>query len=219
MAGTSDRWSQNPLQTTASSNNMDWMKANQKDYSKFRYFLSGVDVTRQNLSMFTPYERGYARLFVYNMPVFMEKFFPELTKRFKSYLETGYRSVNGINDLSVEFTEYEGGFSGQKFANVSISHDDTDTITIGLYELAGSPVREFLETWITGVRDPRSGVAHYHGHVATPAHPADSVNYIDYSEKNHTMELSISRLMPLLSVLNTLAYWLIASRASLLVII
>ena len=54
MAGTSDRWSQNPLQTTASSNNMDWMKANQKDYSKFRYFLSGVDVTRQNLSMFTP---------------------------------------------------------------------------------------------------------------------------------------------------------------------
>ena len=189
MAGTSDRWSQNPLQTTASSNNMDWMKANQKDYSKFRYFLSGVDVTRQNLSMFTPYERGYARLFVYNMPVFMEKFFPELTKRFKSYLETGYRSVNGINDLSVEFTEYEGGFSGQKFANVSISHDDTDTITIGLYELAGSPVREFLETWITGVRDPRSGVAHYHGHVATPAHPADNVNYIDYAEKNHTMEL------------------------------
>ena len=76
MAGTSDRWSQNPLQTTASSNNMDWMKTNQKDYSKFRYFLSGVDVTRQNLSMFTPYERGYARLFVYNMPVFMEKFFP-----------------------------------------------------------------------------------------------------------------------------------------------
>ena len=189
MAGTSDRWSQTPLQTTASSNNMDWMKTNQKDYSKFRYFLSGVDVTRQNLSMFTPYERGYARLFVYNMPVFMEKFFPELTKRFKSYLETGYRSVNGINDLSVEFTEYEGGFSGQKFSNVSVSHDDTDTITIGLYELAGSPVREFVETWITGVRDPRSGVAHYHGHVATPAHPADNVNYIDYAEKNHTMEL------------------------------
>nr|DAF01696.1 MAG TPA: virion structural protein [Caudoviricetes sp.] len=189
MAGTSDRWSQNPLQTTASSNNMDWMKTNQKDYSKFRYFLSGVDVTRQNLSAFTPYERGYARLFVYNMPVFMEKFFPELTKRFKSYLETGYRSVNGISDLSVEFNEYEGGFAGQKFANVNISHDDTDTITIGLYELAGSPIREFLETWITGVRDPRSGVAHYHGHVATPIHPADGTNYIEYAEKNHTMEL------------------------------
>ena len=189
MAGTSDRWSQNPLQTTASSNNMDWMKANQKDYSKFRYFLSGVDVTRQNLSMFTPYERGYARLFVYNMPVFMEKFFPELTKRFKSYLETGYRSVNGINDLSVEFTEYEGGFSGQKFANVSISHDDTDTITIGLYELAGSPVREFLETWITGVRDPRSGIAHYHGVIAEKG-----ADY--YSERNHTAEMFYVNMDP-----------------------
>ena len=185
-----DRWTNNPIQSTASSNSSDYMVQNQKDYSKFRYFLSGVDVTNQNLDSFNPFIKGYARIYVYRNPRFMECFFSELTTRFKSYLETGYRSVNGIQDLSVEFVDFEGGFANQKFSNVSYSHDDTDTITINLYEMAGSPVREFLTTWITGVRDPRSGVAHYHGHVASPAHPSDNgVNYLDYAEKNHTMEL------------------------------
>lgn len=187
MAKTSTSVNNNPIQSTAITNNMGWMKTNQKDFTKFRYFLSGVDVTRQNLDAFTPYMRGYARIFVYQQPAFMDKFFPELTQRFKAYLETGFRSVNGIQDVQVEFTDYDGGYAGQKFSNVSYSHDDTDTVTISMYELAGSPIREFLSTWINGVRDQRSGVAHYHGHVEDPAHTGN--DYMAYGEENHTMEL------------------------------
>lgn len=186
---TSDKWSSNPIQSTASSNSADYMVTNKKDYSKFRYFLSGVDVTYQNLDSFTPYIKGYSRIFIYRSPRFMELFFSDLNKRFKSYLETGYRTISGIQDISADFVDFDGGFAAQKFSNMTIARDDTESISINVYEMAGSPVREYLTTWLTGIRDPRSGVAHYHGHVSTPVHPADNVQYIDYAEKNHSMEL------------------------------
>ena len=123
------------------------IKTNTKDYNKFSYFLQGIDVTQQNLSGFDPYIQGTTRIFMYTPPFFMTEGFPEQTRVFKSIIETGYTRVDGIADLSVDFVEFEGGFAGQRFSNVSLVHDDTDTFTITVYEQSGSPVREFLDTW------------------------------------------------------------------------
>ena len=57
--------------------------------------------------------------------------------------------------------------------------------------MTGSPVREFIETWLTGMRDPRSGVAHYHGQVETPTEEG-----IEYCERNHTGEFIYVALDP-----------------------
>lgn len=159
------RYTNHPIQSGVDSDMSRYMVTNDGDYSKFSYFLTGVDVTSQNLDQMNPFIRGYARLFMYKKPYFMEKAFPDLTNRFKSYIETGFRSVSGIGDIQVDFTTFEGGYTGQKFETVQIATDQTDTVTIGLYEMSGSPCTEFLTTWITGVRDPRTGIAHYHGNV------------------------------------------------------
>lgn len=180
------RYINHPIQSGVDSDMSKYMVTNDGDYSKFSYFLTGVDVTSQNLDQMNPYQRGYARLFMYKKPYFMEKCFPDLTNRFKSYIETGFRSVNGIGDIQVDFTTYEGGYTGQKFETVQIATDQTDTITIGLYEMSGSPCTEFLTTWITGTRDPRTGIAHYHGNVMGPLD--DATDKIAYGEKNHTAE-------------------------------
>ncbi len=179
---------QHPLQSTVEAGLSDYMVKNDKDMSQFSYFLGGVDVTHQNLNQFNPYIRGYARLFMYRAPFFMEKAFPELTNRFKAYLETGFRRVSGISDLSVDFVDFDGGFGSQRFSNPSSVSDDTGSIQVSLYELSGSPIREFIETWISGVRDPRTNVAHYHGHVAGPGENITD-GKIEYSEANHTAEL------------------------------
>lgn len=180
------RYVNHPIQSGVDSDMSKYMVTNDGDYSKFSYFLTGVDVTSQNLDQMNPFIRGYARLFMFKKPYFMEKSFPELTNRFKSYIETGFRSVNGIGDIQVDFTTFEGGYTGQKFETVQIATDQTDTITIGLYEMSGSPCTEFLTTWITGVRDPRTGIAHYHGNVMGPLD--DATEKIRYGEKNHTAE-------------------------------
>ena len=171
---------------TIQSSTGSTVQRNTKDFNNFSYFLGGIDVTDQNLDQFTPYIRGVSRFFIHKLPPFMLEFDKEMSQRFKSYVETGYTSVDGIGDITMEFTEFEGGFAGQRYSTVSMSRDETESITLQLYELTGSPIREYLDTWITGVRDPRSGIAHYHG----------MLDKIPYSEKNHTMESFYVNLDP-----------------------
>lgn len=163
------------------------IKKNTKNYANFSYFLGGIDDTQQNLDQFTPYIRGVARIFFYTLPYFMEKEYPTESENFRSLLETSFTNVTGIGDISVDFVDFEGGFNGQKFSTVSTAKDDTDTITVSMYEMSGSPIREYLDTWVTGVRDVRSGIAHYHGGIA---------DGIPYSEKNHTGEFIYMNLDP-----------------------
>ena len=134
---------------TATDGYDEYMRRNTKNYDELSYFLSGIDVTDQNLDQMTPYIPGLSRLYFHKTPYFMQKQFPKMTDNFRSYFETGFKSVDGINDIDVDFADYEGGWAGQKFSNVSMARDNTDTITVSLYELTGSPVREFIETWVT----------------------------------------------------------------------
>ena len=156
------------------------INTNTKTFENFSYFLGGIDVTHQNLDQFTPYIRGVSRLFMHKPPLFMLSKYPDHTKRFKTYLETGYLSVSGIADIDVEFETFEGGFNGQSFRSAQQARDNTESVTISVYELSGSPVREYLDTWVTGVRDIRSGIAHYHGAIEDGS--------VIYSEINHTAE-------------------------------
>ena len=165
------------------------IKSHTKSFDKFGYFLGGIDVTHQNLDQFTPYIRGVSRIFLHKPPAFMLERYPDMTRRFKTYLETGYTSLDGIGDISVDFTDFEGGFAGQRYSTVMLARDDTENVTIQVYELSGSPVREYLDTWVTGTRDPRSGIAHYHGVIADKG-----AEY--YSEKNHTAEMFYVNLDP-----------------------
>ena len=159
---------------------------NTKSFENFSYFLGGIDVTHQNLDQFTPYIRGVSRLFLHKPPLFMEKLDAAMTRRFKTYIETGFKSVNGISDIEMDFTSFDGGFAGQQYQTPQLARDNTDTVTVSVYELSGSPIREYLDTWITGVRDPRSGIAHYHGLIENNYNNKDTGMY--YSEINHTCE-------------------------------
>ena len=194
-----------------------YMKKNTKNYKNLSYFIAGIDVTDQNLDQLTPYIPGITRMFMHKEPYFMQIAFPEETDNFKSYIETGYKSIGGIADISVGSEQIQGGWANQNYEVISSVTDDTDTISIGIYEQTGSPVREFLELWVTGVRDPRSGVAHYHGVVETPNHintkttdgtyttyqaqgniNSENVSgiWVPYGEKNHTAEFVYYDLDP-----------------------
>lgn len=177
------------MQSATDDNAKKHIKRNTKSYNKFSYFIQGIDVTQKNLDSMTPYVPGISRLFMHTVPEFMRRQFEDMTLSFKSYVETGYKSVTGIGDVSADVITIEGGWAAQSFSNISKVMDDTDEITITLYEQSGSPVREFIETWMTGMRDPQSGVAHYHGAL-------DADPNLEYGEKNHTCEFIYMDLDP-----------------------
>jgi hypothetical protein len=175
---------------TNAETNKVMSKPVEKNYTEFRQFIGGMDSTNQNLSGFNPLMRGVARIHLYRKPVFMSMQYSKLTETFKQYMETSFRRVDGIGDLTVSFADFEGGFAPRRFSNPIQARDDTDTITISLYEQSGGLVKNFLELWISGVRDPITGLAHYHGLFDKPDIE------IEYGEQNHTGEFIYYTLDP-----------------------
>ena len=61
--------------------------------------------------------------------------------------------------------------------------DETTSVTISLYEQAGSPIREYVEMWLTGISDKQTGIGHYHGAL-------DKADWnLTYSQANHSAEM------------------------------
>lgn len=158
--------------TTIQSN----IKSNGKDLTGYSLFLGGLNVKSKALEQYNPLKTGYARIFFVKMPRFLETIMPNKTKNFKHIMEYGFKSVDGIQNLQLEFEQITGGYAGRSFEIPTIAKDETNAITIKVQEMSGSPIREYIEMWITGVSDPHTGMAHYHG--------AD----VEYSQANHTAE-------------------------------
>lgn len=157
------------------------IKTSTKDMTQYSLFLGGLNVKNKALAQYTALKTGYARIFLVKMPVFMNKILPEKTKQFKHLIEYGFTGVDGIQGTTLDFEQLTGGYAGRQFDVATNAKDETNEITVKLYEMAGSPLREYTDMWISGISDPFTGVAHYHGAM-------DLDPTIVHSQANHTME-------------------------------
>lgn len=155
-------------------------KRNRRDFKTYSMFMGGLDVTHRNIDMLDPLRTNYVRIFITQLPKFMMDKDKEFCLRFKHYVEMGFVGIDGIANTTMDTEEVTGGYAGNKFKVPNVVKDETDTVTIKLYELTGSPVREFIDTWVTGISDPLTGLAHYHGWISDTCH---------FSASNHTMEM------------------------------
>ena len=164
------------------------IKRNTKDFSQYSMFLGGLDVSAKNIEQFDPLRTGYSRIFIVKLPFFMTKLASAnaennetaLHTRFKHFIEMGFIGVSGIGNTTMEYEAVTGGYAGNKFDIPSVCRDETDGVTIRVYELTGSPIREFIDTWMTGISDPLTGLSHYHGMIGQDC---------PFSAKNHIMEM------------------------------
>lgn len=144
------------------------IKSNQQDMSKYALFLGGTNVVRDVLAAYDPLKTGYGRIFMVRKPVWVDKYFSTGTginkmKRFKHILEYGNTQIQGLTDPQVNFSTINGGYTGKGFEYPSYTTDDTNTFSITVYEMSGSPIREVIHTWINGTTDLQTGLAHYNG--------------------------------------------------------
>nr|DAF14199.1 MAG TPA: virion structural protein [Caudoviricetes sp.] len=166
---------------TLQSNIKQFNKANARNYS---LFLGGMNTTNKALENFDPLKLGYPRFFVVQAPKFMEATMPNATKNFKHMLETQSTSFQGIESTQLEFEPIQGGINGAQFEIPTLSKDSTNEITISLFENAGSPVREYIGSWINGISDRLSGYCTYNGAFDRP-----ELGFETYSQAYQTMEI------------------------------
>lgn len=166
------------------------IKNNTTDMTGYSLFLGGLNVKRAALEQYNILKTGKGRIFLTKMPYFMKELMPQATKNFKHVIEYGFMDIQGIQDLTMEFDSITGGYAGRSFEIPTILKDETNEITVKILEFAGSPMREYIEMWQTGVSDPNSGFTHYHG-LAIPQPDANG-NFkkakVEVSQANHTME-------------------------------
>ena len=166
------------------------IKNNKTDMTGYSLFLGGLNVKRAALEQYNVLKTGKGRIFLTKMPYFMKELMPQATKNFKHVIEYGFMDIQGIQDLTMEFDSITGGYAGRTFEIPTILKDETNEITIKILEFAGSPMREYIEMWQTGVSDPNSGFTHYHG-LAIPQQDNNG-NFqnakVEVSQANHTME-------------------------------
>ena len=139
------------------------IKNSSRDLTRYSLFLGGLNVKAKALEQYNPLKTGYTRIFVVQMPKFMNKILPIATKNFKHMIEYGFKSIDGIQNLTMEYEAITGGYAGRSFEIPTILKDETNAITIKLQEMSGSPVREYIEMWLSGISDPHTGLCHYHG--------------------------------------------------------
>ena len=106
------------------------IKCNNKDLTKYSLFLGGLNVKAKALEQYDPLKTGYSRIFFVQMPKFMNYLMPLATKNFKHMLEYGFKSIDGIQNLQMEFEAITGGYAGRQFEIPVILKDDTNAITI-----------------------------------------------------------------------------------------
>lgn len=157
------------------------IKSNNTNITSQAYWLGGTNVTHAALEQYDLLRTGYGRLFVLRMPLFVQTLLPDSTKKFKHLLEYANTGVDGISGYSVDTASITAGYAGNSVEIPMNAKDDTTSVTIKVYETAGSLLRTYVDFWISGISDPYTGLSHYHG--ARDVEPS-----LIASQANQTME-------------------------------
>lgn len=163
----------------------DNIRKSKTDPTKFSYWLGGFNTKNAALKQYDFLRTGYGRIFILQMPAFVKFLLDEETTKFKHMLECANTGIDGIQGYTVEFQSATGGYNGNTIEIPTNVKDDTNEITIKIYETQGSMLRTYIDFWITGTIDPFTGLSHYHGARDVEA---NSNSYV-LSQANHTMEI------------------------------
>lgn len=180
------------------------------DFTKYSMFVGGTNATHHALRNYSPLMNGFGRLFMVRTPLAIAKMFAggddlyntnSVFIQFKHMLEYMNRSVTGFQEKQIENaqTPIQGGFAGRMFNTPTVTKETTNSVTIGLYELVGSPVAQVIDGWMNAIGDENSGLATYGGWISGGtdatgierrlyARSGESTEGIAFNEANHTAE-------------------------------
>lgn len=140
-------------------------------YADANLFTGIIEVDRANISNWAPRISGYGIFQWITGPNFMtnttyvSESIRSMWTRFDNLTSKGAVSFNGLQDLSMETASITGGFAGNTIKVAQNTKIEMDTFTLKVYEQQGSPYREAIDYWFTGIRDEGTGLLTLKGQV------------------------------------------------------
>ena len=127
-------------------------KCDNTEITNYAYWLGGTDTTNAALAQYDLLRTGYGRLFILRMPAFVEFLLEDETRVFKHMLEFGNVGISGIQGYTAEFASLTAGYVGNTVEIPTGVKDDTNSISIRIYETQGSLIRTYIDFWLTGTQ-------------------------------------------------------------------
>ena len=147
---------------------------------KSNLFTGIWNLNQNNLDAYDPFISGYAFIIWTKMPAFMVRADKEMADKFRALTERNFKSFSGIGNINLQVDDLTAGFAGNAYGIVTNIQKENTSFSLTHYEITGSPVRQVYSYWVSGIRDMETGLATYHGLIASGA--------MEYSQKNHTGE-------------------------------
>ena len=177
--------------------------ARARDLLSSRLWKGVPQLSEDMLNAFEAAYTGHQFFFVIEMPRFMysgiyaNTNMHQQAKNIKAIIERASVGFNGFSNMTMEFSDQDDG-NGRKISHPTrVTKEQTD-ITLRLHEFAGLPLKNAIETWMTGVYDYRSEHGHYHGNLGIPG---------GWCNANHTMSLLVVQVDPSWTEIQDAAYY------------
>jgi hypothetical protein len=125
---------------------------------------------------YDPLITGYAFIVWTRLPVWVTNQF----NNFAALTQKNFAGFDGFSDLEINTAGFTAGFTTNELHIAQNMGAKPNSFNIKMAEFSGSPMTAMWQYWVSGIRDPETGVATY---------PSLSSPKLDYSLKNHTGEL------------------------------
>ena len=120
---------------------------------------------------FDPFMSGYAFIKWLSVPSWIGG---DKGVEFKALSEKNFKGFSGINDISMDTSSIIAGFTGNE-SHYAKGITKSGEFTLKHQEHSGSPLTSIYNQWVSGIRDPKTGIATY---------PKDF--NLEYHSSNHT---------------------------------
>lgn len=157
-----------------------------------------LNLSRAELAKYAPQYTGFTHIFVLNNIRFLEAGGQEARKHaqnLKNLIEFCSLSYSGTPDLSFDDAEVETGYPNVQISVPTQSRFDGTTFSIRILEQETEVLRHALEYYQSGLIDPYSGKATFHG------------ANLPFSPENYTMEIAIVQLDPTMKKIQDISLW------------
>lgn len=146
-----------------------------------------------DLRQFDLYETGYSFLVLLDIPAFMTNMttvddqYKDLITSYKHILEYDFRGVEGINSIDADTNAITNGINEINVIT-KVNEQGGSAFSMSYFERSGSILTKVHETYLRGIKDPRTQMKRYNGLLGRRFNnTSDTSNYARASLQNHQM--------------------------------
>lgn len=141
------------------------------------FFSGSVHTGKES---FDPYVSGYAFIYWLALPKWVTDHSLKAGGDFKALTQKNFKSFSGISNIELETEGVKGGFTGNETHYTKGIGNKSSEFTLKYQEHSGSPLTQTYNYWVTGIRDPKTGIATYPAAHDLPYHSSNHTGTLLY---------------------------------------